>query len=640
MNRKSGTRNNRARQGARKQSARQQPARQKTARQKSAPQKPTRQKPAPQKPAPRKPAANSTHSAGRAGRGGFSGLARFLARLAGAIGAGLLLYASFAPLAWGPAAIFGIALLAGVVAGRSLPAAWGWGYVAGLAFFLPLLSWTAISTGERLPHIALAAAEALFIAPAALGWRMLEGSLRASRATNRNPNHNTNRKVFNRRPANRQASKRNVAGNNPAPQQEGILAEIKPAVVFAAGGAILWVAWEQLRGQWPFGGLPWGTLAFSQTQTPLLRLAHIGSTPLVSFAVVCSGLFLYWAARCLRRGRGLGGVLAILSSLAIFVAPIAVPVSSAASENLRIGFAQGEVAPASQPLDGRERALRVTQNLARATANSIDPGSIDLMLWPESASDLDARQDAEARAIVTAAGTRLGVPLLFGTQEYWDDPAATDGFSVRRRTNDYVVWTPEEGVSASYSKQHPVPFGEYIPYRDFFRKFSAAVDLVGTDMVPGQTPAYVDVPVAGRTVRIATPICFEVAYGEISAAAVRDGAQLLVVPTNNASFGNSAESRQQFEMTVFRAVELGRTAIQVSTVGVSGVVEPDGVVHHTTDTWTEEAQQATVGLRTHVTFAARFSVWIRAGVYLLGGVIFVVAWGRYRHGRARPSSQQ
>ena len=93
-------------------------------------------------------------------------------------------------------------------------------------------------------------------------------------------------------------------------------------------------------------------------------------------------------------------------------------------------------------------------------------------------------------------------------------------------------------------------------------------------------------------------------------------------------------------MTRFRAVELGRTTIQVSTVGVSGIVEPDGVVHSTTDTWMEESRTATVGLRQGITFAAQFYELIHAGTYLLGsGVIALATYLVLVHGRKERKHQ-
>ena len=143
------------------------------------------------------------------------------------------------------------------------------------------------------------------------------------------------------------------------------------------------------------------------------------------------------------------------------------------------------------------------------------------------------------------------------------------------------MWEPGQGVVASYSKRHPAPFAEYIPLRSVARLFSSAVDRVTRDMLPGEGDGLVpfESERLGRTVGIADVICFEVAYDELVRSAVRAGGELIVVQTNNATFGRSDESTQQLAMSRIRAVEHGRATVQISTVGVSGVIQPNGALH-------------------------------------------------------------
>jgi apolipoprotein N-acyltransferase len=170
-----------------------------------------------------------------------------------------------------------------------------------------------------------------------------------------------------------------------------------------------------------------------------------------------------------------------------------------------------------------------------------------------------------------------------------------------------VLWLPEGGPVDAYSKQIPAAFAEYIPMREVARIFSSAVDLVGVDMARGTEIAVVDIPIAAldRDVPVGTIICFEVAYDALIRESVLGGAEVLFVPTNNASFGYSAESEQQLAMSRFRAVEHGRATIQISTVGVSGVIAPNGVVLETTELFTADHLVATVPLRTELTVSDR-----------------------------------
>jgi apolipoprotein N-acyltransferase len=210
--------------------------------------------------------------------------------------------------------------------------------------------------------------------------------------------------------------------------------------------------------------------------------------------------------------------------------------------------------------------------------------------------------DAAAAADIDAAARAVGAPLLVGTIEYPESGG---------RYNTSLLWEPGKGPVARYSKQRPAPFAEYIPLRSLVRPFSSAVDLVRNDMLPGTEPGVV--PLAserlGRTVRIGDVICFEVAYDGIVREAVREGAEVLVVQTNNASFGYSAESTQQLAMARLRAVELGRATVQVSTVGVSAVIAPNGTVAQQTELFTPAQLVARLPLRQSLTPAARLGAW-------------------------------
>ncbi len=106
-------------------------------------------------------------------------------------------------------------------------------------------------------------------------------------------------------------------------------------------------------------------------------------------------------------------------------------------------------------------------------------------------------------------------------------------------------------------------------------------------------------------VDLAVGICIEVAYGDLIRDAVLAGGELIVVPTNNASFGYTAESEQQLAMSRFRAVEHGRATIQISTVGVSGVIAPNGVLLSSTELFTADHFAASVPLRTEITVSDR-----------------------------------
>lgn len=383
---------------------------------------------------------------------------------------------------------------------------------------------------------------------------------------------------------------------------------------------LLWVAVEELRSTWPFGGFPWGRLAFSQADSPLSAYMWLGGTPLLSGVVTAIGVLVARAVVAAGDVAVTRVVGTLSAATALVVASLLIPLDTVAQTGtLRVGAVQGNV-PEPGRLDAFGQRRQVLDNHVagtRALLDEVAPGELDVVLWPENGTDIDPQADAEAAALIDGVAREVDAPMLVGTVQY--PPSGG-------RYNTAVLWEPGEGPVATYSKQRPAPFAEYIPMRSFVRHFSDAVDLVTRDMLPGTEPGVVpiDSPRLGRTVVLGDVICFEVAYDTIVRESVTHGGEILVVQTNNASFGWSDESTQQLAMSRLRAIEHGRATVQISTVGVSAVIAPNGVVTDRTDLFTADRMIATVPLRDALTPAARAGTW-PAGVAAVLGVWAVLA---------------
>jgi apolipoprotein N-acyltransferase len=447
------------------------------------------------------------------------------------------------------------------------------GLVYGVAFLLPHLSWAGIYVGW-FPLAALVAAEALFYG--------LGGALTA-------------------------------------------LVSRHPLWLRCLGTAAVWVAVEAARARFPFGGFGWGRLAFSQADAPTLGLAAVGGAPLVSFAVVLAGVVLAEAAVSVVRRRGALRPVVLLACVAgVLLVGLAVPRPTAAQDGTRqVAGIQGNVPRAGLEFNAERRAVldnhaAATQHLAEQVREGASPQP-DLVVWPENASDIDPLRNLDAHAVIDTAVADVAAPTLVGTL------LVDDEGHVRNTT---LVWDPTKGPGEQYVKRHPVPFAEYVPYRDFFRKITPLVDLVRADMVPGERVGVLDV--AGT--RVGDLICFEVVEDGLVADTVSSGAQLIVVQTNNATFGYTDESVQQLAMSRLRAVEHGRAVVHVSTVGVSAMVAPDGTVLDSSTLFTPAVLQAELPLRTSMTIATRLGALPEA-LLALGGILCAVA-GTSTAGRA------
>ncbi|MFQ1004367.1 apolipoprotein N-acyltransferase [Modestobacter sp. SSW1-42] len=503
-----------------------------------------------------------------------------------AITGGLALWLAFPPFGlWGLAAV-GPLFLVLATRGRSALGGAAFGMVMGAAFFLPLLTWTGVFVGD-LPWVALSLAQAAFCA--ALG---------AATA---------------------------VVGRLPA------------SPVWAAG---LWVAQEALRSRLPFGGFPWGRLGFSQADGPFAAFAAYGGVPLVTFAVALTGTSLAVSlARAATGWRSPGGqqptarrrwVLACAAALAIpgvgLLAGPPLPGSqlSAGGELATVAVIQGNVPRSGLDFNAQRRA--VLDNHVRETlllAERVEGGTApqpDIVIWPENSSDIDPHGNADAAAAIDDAARAIDAPILIG--------AVLDGPG-RYLTNAGIVWDPVTGPGASYAKRHPVPFGEYMPARSFFRFFSAQVDLLRRDFLPGTEPGVLDV----GGVRLGDVICFEVAYDGLVSDVVTGGASLLVVQTNNATFGYTAESEQQLAMSRLRAIEHGRTVIVAATSGISAVVAPDGTVVDRSELFTPWTFIGSVAQRTQTTPATRMGAAPELALSAIAGAAVLAALNTGRRSR-------
>jgi apolipoprotein N-acyltransferase len=212
-----------------------------------------------------------------------------------------------------------------------------------------------------------------------------------------------------------------------------------------------------------------------------------------------------------------------------------------------------------------------------------------LVIWPENSTDIDPYRNADANAVISAAAEDIGVPILVGAVVQASTPG--EGYNMG------IVWDPVTGPRATYTKRHPLPFGEYMPYRSFFRIFSDKVDLVRGTFLPGDVPGNLDI--AG--VNVGDVICFEIVYDNLVRDVINGGAQVLVVQTNNATFGYTNETYQQQAMSRIRAVEHGREVLISSTSGVSAVIRPDGTVESTIPLFTPGYMTPAVPLITATT---------------------------------------
>ena len=395
--------------------------------------------------------------------------------------------------------------------------------------------------------------------------------------------------------------------------------------------AAVWVSVEALRGTVPFGGFPWGRLGFAVVDTPALPTAAYVGVAGMTFLVALLGATLAWLVRD-GRSRPVRGVVGLAAVAVLAAAGSAAPLPGAPGPAedpavVTVAAVQGDVPGVG--LDAFSERRAVLDNHVRATldlAEQVEAGESpqpDLVIWPENSSDIDPFADATVRADIADAARAVGAPVLMGTAV---GDRAEDGWF-----NRAVVWSPQGEPGATYDKRRPVPFGEYVPLRDLFAPYISALDQIPSDMIRGDRPGVLRVGPATAGV----VMCFEVAYDQMFRDLVDGGADLVVVPTNNATYTGTGQIEQQFAMSRVRAVETGRYVVVASTNGISGVIAPDGsVVQRAPERETVVLEQA-VQLRGVTLPAMWLGRWLELALVTIS-VIAVLAGLRVGYGRRSP----
>ena len=350
---------------------------------------------------------------------------------------------------------------------------------------------------------------------------------------------------------------------------------------------------EGVRSVIPWGGFPWGLIAYSQLDGPFVELARIGGSSLVSGVAVATSAAILLTLK-FRATRFL------LIPLAFILVNFAIP-DSPIDQVMRVTAIQGNVPRSGLDLSAQREAvfgnhLKETEKyLSKVTSGEL-PKS-DLIVWPESSTDIDPIPIGPVRSKINEVTDSAQTPLLVGAVTWGENPVAP--------RNAGILWAPESGPGKQYAKNHLVPFGEYIPLRELLTKYIGRLELVPIDYSPGIEPGIFQV---GNFV-VGDVICFEVAYGKQIRETVSLGAQIIAVQTNNATYGNTEQPEQQFAITRFRAIEHQRPFVVASTSGVSGLIDHNGRVIQRTEQFVAATVSGEVATVSQKPLTDRVPMW-------------------------------
>jgi apolipoprotein N-acyltransferase len=465
-----------------------------------------------------------------------------------AAGAGLALHLAYPRLEWD---LLGWVALAPVFAlaatARSPGQAFVEGWLAGLAFFVPLLRWITHSMTHYstlsgplaiLLLLALAAYCALYVGAVTVAVAWLGTRLGA-------------------------------------------------AAVWLAPP--FWVSSELARTH-GFSGFPWGLLGY----VPYRRLELIGLAAWtgvygVSFLLAVSNTALAWVL--LRRSRPAMAVSVAVVGVAVGAAlAVGASRSAPATRAVPVGIVQGHI---DQAIKWDKASRWATLETHAGLTRQVAPGS-RLVVWPEAAVPAYLSYEPEVIDWLARLAGEVGTPLLVGAPD-----ARQEGATTHFLNSAFLV--RPEGLRTRYDKIHLVPFGEYVPLRGLLFFVEALAAEIG-DFTPGRDR--VVFPLEGAP--FGTVICYEVIFPDLFREFVREGARFMVNITNDAWFGESSGPLQHLAMVPLRAVENGVAVVRAANTGVSALVGPDGRIGPELALSRRGALRVEVPLAGRPTFYTRF----------------------------------
>ncbi len=312
---------------------------------------------------------------------------------------------------------------------------------------------------------------------------------------------------------------------------------------------------EILRWSWPFGGVPLASFAISQAVSPVAFVVRVGGAPLLVMLVVIIGVTISaaWERAWMAVAVGAAAIALVVGFAA--VAPRGHDIGPMNIALVQGGGPQGTHASATDERLVFERHL--------AASNDVKT-PVDLVVWPENTVHVEGPVgDTPEGADLAALARSLGAPLTAGVIE---------GAGEHHFRNSQIAWDATGAEIARYEKVRRVPFGEYMPFRRILHAIGAPTDEVPRDAIAGHGPAVLDTPEG----RIGVVISWEVFFGGRARDAIGHGGEVLLNPTNGASYTGTLLQTQQINASRLRALETGRWVGQVAPTGFTAFVDDTG----------------------------------------------------------------
>lgn len=364
------------------------------------------------------------------------------------------------------------------------------------------------------------------------------------------------------------------------PRMVGRPTLVRLVALLGLAGAWVFIEWTRT---WFLGGFPWLPLAASQWQrASILQIAAYTGAYGVSFVLVAVNIgFAAYAHRLFREGETGLRKRSQEFFLAMFLLLVCLSIHVQEAFNrsrytvplARVALVQPYIPQAVKWDPAKGAGIMAVLEQTTLAAAATRP---DLILWPEATTPWAAKGDDNTRAFLESLARHAKAPLLIGSVAVEQPHAPNEAWY-----NGVFVIDPKFGVQTTYyAKRHLVPFGEYVPLRPVLGWITKFVPI-GDDFATGVDSSPLVVSLRGSAVTFGPLICYEDIYPQLARASTLAGAEVLVVQTNNAWFGEGGAAYQHAANSVLRAVEMRRPVLRDGNGGWSGWIDEFGSIRAT-----------------------------------------------------------
>ena len=379
---------------------------------------------------------------------------------------------------------------------------------------------------------------------------------------------------------------------------------------------------DLIRAYFPFGGFPWGfpstVLLTGPIDSPLFfevpltfrNFGPTGSSLLLQSLPLVIALGVFSKSKPKNYLKDYSIFLLIIFT--IFISNYVVndyQNTQLETSELNITIVQGNSpCPGAKNRCSNERQKIYDSHLVQT--QSLE-GNFDLVVWPESSTGFNNDPGVHSRVQndVSAQALRLDSYFLIGG----DRPVEKEYFE------NYGIFINREGeIVDQYLKQHPVPFGEYIPFRKYL-DWIPPLALVPRDMIRGDGQKIFMV----NDTKISTVISFEGSFQRYIRNSVLDGAELVVILTNQASYGESGMSDQFILMSRANAISNERPIVHAAITGKSAFIDHNGKVISKSELFETTTLNEKLEVRQTETPYSKYGNYLNYIFIIIGAITFV-----------------